>query len=111
MQLTVWHKILAALSLEDKFQVTIHGKNRVVIQLHGKSTLYAGDPYTQLLWNVNGLASRWTSDERSESAERQSTTSSAKKNKKRNQFARKQEKASFRSIILKSDTPDLITLI
>ena len=107
---TVWHQILAALSLEDKFKITLHGKNRVVVQLRGDSTLSDGDPCTQLLWNVNGLASRWINDEKSASVEN-FTTSSAKKIKKRNQFARKQEKANFRSIILKAGTPDLVTLI
>ena len=48
---TIWHEILAALSLEDKFNITLHGKNRVVVQLRGKSTLHEGDPCSQLLWN------------------------------------------------------------
>jgi exonuclease III len=107
----VWHQILAALSLEDKFRVTLHGKNRVVVQLLGKSTLYAGNPCSQLLWNVNGLASRWMSDDKFTSEENHPSNSSAKKIKKTRQFARKQEKADFRAIILKAGIPDLITIV
>ena len=52
-----WHKILYLLALPDKFQITECGANRVTIRLRG--TITKGNPCTQLLWNVNGLSSRW----------------------------------------------------
>ena len=108
---TIWHEILAALSLEDKFNITLHGKNRVVVQLRGKSKLHEGDPCSQLLWNVNGLASRWNCDDKFTSEDDHRSTTSAKKFKKKRQFTRKQEKADFKAIILKAGIPDLVTII
>ena len=103
----MWHDILSILSLEDKFQVNLHGKNNAIVELRGRTTIRSGNPCTQMLWNVNGFASRWTNNNFVEEED----ILSAKQTKKKRQCARKQEKADFRSIILKAGSPDLITII
>ena len=102
--------MLALLSLSDKFQITECGENRVVIQLRGK--IEKGNPCTQLLWNVNGLSSRWRCGSVDFGAEEQpDTPTSVKQQKKKRQYARKNREADFRAIILRSGSPDLVTII
>jgi exonuclease III len=105
-----WHKALSLLSLPDKFRLTDCGVNRVNVLLRGK--IVKGNPCTQLLWNVNGLSSRWRCGDVAFGAEEQpDAPTSRKQQKKKRQYARKNQEADFRAIILRAGSPDLITII
>jgi hypothetical protein len=97
----LWHDILAILSLEDKFQVTTIGENKVIVQLRGSSTIYSGDPRTRMLWNVNGFASRWTNEVFVDNTN--DAPLSAKQNKKRRTYSRKRETADSDQLSSRQD--------
>ena len=107
----VWHKIREVLSLPDRFQVTEHGPTHVTLNLRGN--IQRGNPCSQLVWNVNGFSSRWRSGENifDPQLTPEDFQPTPKQNKKKRQYARKCEKADFRTIILRAGSPDLITLI
>jgi exodeoxyribonuclease III len=64
------------------------------------------------LWNVNGLSSRWKGGDVALGADEQpDAPPSMKQRKKKRQYARKNDEADFRAIILRSGSPDLVTII
>ena len=105
-----WHKVLASLRMDDKIHISEHAPTRVSIHLLG--TPRAGDPATQLLWNVNGFSSRWRSSQVVLEKDMASVVAgNASQTKKKRQLKRKIAKADFKTMVVTSGSPDFLTIV
>ena len=105
-----WHQVLASLQMDDKIHISEHAPTRVSIHLLG--TTRAGDPATQLLWNVNGLSSRWRSSQVVLEKDMASVVAgNVSQTKKKRQLKRRIAKADFKTMIVTAGCPDFLTIV
>jgi exonuclease III len=96
--------------MDDKIHISEYAPTRVSVHLLG--TTRAGDPATQLLWNVNGFSSQWRSSQVVLEKDMASVVAgNASQTKKKRQLKRKIAKADFKTMVVTSGSPDFLTIV